>query len=87
MTWCRGSRSATTPPSSRKATSISVEAVATNPTSVAEPPMARTANGVATIATELPAIEMTSHASSSRKFRLRSGPGGSLIRSRLIPAS
>ncbi len=41
--------------------------------------MARTAKGIATTATALPVIEMTSHVSSSRKFRLRSGPCGSLM--------
>src|SRR5712692_2676977 len=40
----------------------------------AEPPIASTANGIATKATALPMPEMTSHASSSRKLRLPSGP-------------
>jgi hypothetical protein len=51
-------------------------AAATYPTSLAEPPIRRTAKGSATIATAVPLAEMTSHASSSRKLRLRSGPGG-----------
>jgi hypothetical protein len=42
---------------------------------VAEPPIARTANGSATVATAVPVAEMTSHADRSRKLPLRSGPG------------
>ena len=51
-------------------------AAATYPTSLAEPPICRTAKGSATVATAVPLAEMALHASSSRKLRLRSGPGG-----------
>ena len=47
--------------------------------------MARTANGVATMATAVPVTEMTLQASSSRKFRLRSGPGGTFTSASLNP--
>src|SRR5262249_27515750 len=50
-------------------------AAATYPTSAAEPPIARTANGIATSATAVPVTEMALQASSSRKLRLRNGPG------------
>ena len=53
-------------------------AAATYPTSAAEPPIASTANGTATSATAVPVTEITLHASSSRKLRLRNGPCGSL---------
>jgi hypothetical protein len=44
-----------------------------------EPPIARTANGIATTAKADPATETTSHASRSWKLRLRSGPEGIFI--------
>src|SRR6266568_5305591 len=85
MTWWRGSRSATTPPSSRKKMPGTRTAAATYPTSLAEPPIASTAKGVATMATAVPVTEMTLHASSSRKLRLCSGPGTGACRPACIP--
>src|SRR5580692_8846083 len=61
---------------------------ATYPTSLADPPIASTAKGIATTATDVPAIETQSQASRSRKFRLRNGPrnaGIGSILSRLQP--
>ena len=49
-------------------------AAATNPTSLADPPLCSTANGTATVAIAVPSIEVTSHPTSSWKFRLASGP-------------
>src|SRR5215510_786330 len=66
--------SATTPPSG-KMRAGTMTAAATYPTSAAEPPIARTANGIATSATAVPVTEMALQASSSRKLRLRNGPG------------
>ena len=74
ITWWRGSRSATTPPRSRQPIMGISSAVATYPTSAGDPPLRRTANGIATAAAWDPATEMTLQAASSRKFRLRSGP-------------
>jgi hypothetical protein len=50
---------------------------ANKPTSLAEPPIASTAKGIATNATALPVPEMTSQVSSSLKLRLRSAPRAS----------
>jgi hypothetical protein len=75
---CRGNLSPATPPIIRnKIIGISA-AVATHPTSLAVPPIASTENGMATIATALPLPLITSHASSSRKSRLRIAPRGHL---------
>ncbi len=74
MTWWRGSRSAMTPPMSRKLITGMSSAVAMYPMSLAEPPIRSTANGIATAAIADPAAEMMLHPASSRKLRLPSGP-------------
>jgi len=78
ITLCRGNLSPATPPTSRNAIIGTRAAVATQPTSLAVPPIASTANGIATVATALPEPLMTSHARSSRKFRLCIAPRGHL---------
>ncbi|CAM5310750.1 hypothetical protein SRIMM317S_04198 [Streptomyces rimosus subsp. rimosus] len=59
ITRWRGSRSATAPPISRKTTSGTVRAVATRPTSVAEPPVPSTANAAAISEPALPRLATT----------------------------
>ncbi|SCD92446.1 hypothetical protein GA0115246_108065 [Streptomyces sp. SolWspMP-sol7th] len=62
ITWCRGSRSASAPPTSRKTTSGSVRAAATSPTSPLSPPAPSTANALAMSAPWLPRLLTTAAA-------------------------
>lgn len=65
ITRCRGTRSATAPPISRKRTSGSVRAAATRPTSPASPPDSSTANAAAISAPWLPRLVTIAAAVSS----------------------
>lgn len=63
-------------------------AAATNPTSLAEPPIRSTANGTATPAIAVPTIEVTSEPTRSRKFRLDNGPRAGITDGlRRVPAA
>src|SRR6478672_7060091 len=83
ITWCRGRRSAQTPPKRMNRTVGTWRAVSTMPSFVVDWVRSSTANESATGAIALPAIEIVRPAKSRRNSRSRSGPSRLTLRARL----
>jgi len=87
ITNCRRSRSAQTPPASRKVTRATVCSASITPMSVAFPPMCSTANTSAICTTASPSEEVVEPSHISRNGRMASGRKASAKRERGLRTS